>query len=115
VAVEAFETIFATIKDGVSTREVEEAAEIIHRRGYTIYDDLVHGASQYPPIIQTRTTSRREGGEMLYRENMVVVIQPNVITEDERMGLQFGETVRVTKTGCETLNVFPREWIVCEA
>jgi Xaa-Pro aminopeptidase len=115
VAVEAFETIFETIKDGVSTREVEEAAEIIHRRGYTIYDDLVHGASQYPPIIQTRSTSRREGGEMLYRENMVVVIQPNVITADERMGLQFGETVRVTKSGCETLNAFPRRWIVCEA
>ena len=46
VAIEAFETILATIKDGVSTREVEEAAEVIHRRGYTIYDDLVHGASR---------------------------------------------------------------------
>jgi len=114
VAVEAFDVICGTLKDGVSTREVEEAAEVIHRRGYTIYDDLVHGASQYPPIIQTRSTSRREGGEMLYRENMVVVVQPNVITADERMGLQFGETVLITRAGCETLNAFPREWIVCE-
>jgi Xaa-Pro aminopeptidase len=41
------------------------------------------------------------------------VIQPNVITPDEKMGLQFGETVVVRKNGCETLDTFPREWIVC--
>lgn len=114
VAVEAFETIVALLKDGTSTREVEEAAELIHRHGYTIYDDLLHGANQYPPIIQTRTTSRREGGELIFRGNMVVTVQPNVITPDERMGLQFGETVVVRKEGCEQLNFFPRQWIVCE-
>ncbi|MGH7770756.1 MAG: M24 family metallopeptidase [Candidatus Binatia bacterium] len=113
VAVEAFETLAALIKDGTSTREVEEAAEIIHRRGYSIYDDLIHGANQYPPIIQSRTTSRHEGGEVVFRENMVIVIQPNVITKDEKMGLQFGETLVVRKNGCETLNSFPRDWIVC--
>lgn len=112
VAVEAFEVLCETIKDGVSTREAEEAAEVIHRRGYTIYDDLIHGANQYPPIIQTRTTRRHESPEVLFRENMVIVIQPNVITADERMGLQFGETLLVTKTGCQTLNRFPRRWIV---
>jgi Xaa-Pro aminopeptidase len=115
VAVEAFDTLTAVIKDGTSTREVEEAAEIVHRRGYTIYDDLIHGANQYPPIIQTRTTARHESGEVIFRENMVIVIQPNVITRDEKMGLQFGETLVVRKNGCETLNAFPREWIVCGA
>jgi len=113
-AVEGFDAIVETIKDGASTAEVEEAAEVIHRRGYTIYDDLLHGASQYPPIIQTRTTRRHGGGDTIFRENMVVVVQPNVITPDERMGLQFGETFVVRKDGCERLNAFPREWIVCE-
>ena len=112
-AVEAFETLASVIKDGTSTREAEEAAEIIHRRGYTIYDDLIHGANQYPPIFQTRTTARHEGREIIFRENMVIVIQPNVITKDEKMGLQFGETLVVEKNGCESLNTFPREWIVC--
>ena len=115
VAVEAFEAIAGIIKEGTSTREIEETAEIIHRRGYTIYDDLVHGANQYPPIIQTRSTSRREGGEMILRENMVVVIQPNVISHDEKMGLQFGETVLVKRDGCESLNAFPRQWVVVPA
>jgi Xaa-Pro aminopeptidase len=113
VAVEAFETLALLIKDGTSTQEAEEASEVIHRRGYTIYDDLIHGANQYPPIFQTRTTARHEGGEIIFREKMVIVIQPNVITKDEKMGLQFGETLVVRKKGCESLNSFPREWIVC--
>lgn len=112
-AVEAFETLSSVIKDGTSIREAEEAAESIHRRGYTIYDDLIHGANQYPPIFQTRTTARHAEGDVIFRENMVIVIQPNVITKDEKMGLQFGETLVVKKTGCETLNRFRREWIVC--
>ena len=44
---------------------------------------------------------------------MAVTVQPNVITPDEKMGLQFGETVVVTKTGCERLNAYPREWVIC--
>ncbi len=113
-AVEVFEVLANSIKDGSSTREAEEAAEVVHRRGYSIYDDLIHGANQYPPIFQTRTTARHEGTEVIFRENMVIVIQPNVITKDEKMGLQFGETLLVKKNGCETLNSFRREWIVCE-
>lgn len=113
VAVEAFGTLSGLIKDGTSTREAEEAAEVIHRRGYSIYDDLIHGANQYPPIFQTRTTARHEGAEVIFRENMVIVIQPNVITKDEKMGLQFGETLVVRKNACESLNSFRREWIVC--
>lgn len=113
VAVEGYLAIERTLRDGATTAEIEEAAEIIHRRGYTIYDDLLHGVSQTPPIIQTRTTRRHESPDITFRENMAVTIQPNVITPDERMGLQFGETVVVTRTGCERLNAFPREWIVC--
>jgi Xaa-Pro aminopeptidase len=113
-AVACFMVLAETIKDGTSTREAEAAAEVVHQRGYTIYDDLIHGANQYPPIFQTKTTARHEMKEMLFRENMVIVIQPNVITQDEKMGLQFGETLVVTKNGCESLNAFPREWVVCK-
>jgi Xaa-Pro dipeptidase len=113
-AVEAFETLASVIKDGTTTTEAEEAAEIIHKRGYSIYDDLIHGVNQYPPIFQTKTTRRHDMKEMTFRENMVIVIQPNLITTDEKMGLQFGETLVVTKKGCESLNAYPREWVVCD-
>ncbi len=112
-AVEAFQVLAGVIKDGATTTEAEEAAEIIHRRGYSTYDDLVHGVNQYPPIFQTKTRKRHDSKEMVFRENMVIVIQPNLITEDEKMGLQFGETLVVTKKSCETLNAYPREWVTC--
>ena len=114
-AVESFEVLAEVIKDGATTTEAEEAAEIIHKRGYSTYDDLVHGVNQYPPIFQTKTRKRHDSKEMVFRENMVIVIQPNLITEDEKMGLQFGETLVVTKKGCETLNAYPREWVTCQA
>ena len=112
-AMEAFEVLSKVIKDGATTTEAEEAAEIIHKRGYSTYDDLVHGVNQYPPIFQTKTRQRHESRELVFRENMVIVIQPNLMTYDEKMGLQFGETLVVTKNGCESLNACPREWVVC--
>lgn len=113
-AMEAFEVLSRVIKDGATTTEAEEAAEIIHRRGYSTYDDLVHGVNQYPPIFQTKTRKRHDSKEMMFRENMVIVIQPNLITTDETMGLQFGETLVVKKTGCESLNAYPRQWVTCQ-
>ena len=113
VAVEGYLAIEETLKDGATTADIEQAAEVIHQRGYSIYDDLLHGVSQTPPIIQTRTTKRHENPDIVFRENMAITIQPNVITPDETMGLQFGETVIVTKTGCERLNAYPREWVIC--
>lgn len=113
-AVEAFEVLSKVIKDGATTTEAEEAAEIIHKRGYSTYDDLVHGVNQYPPIFQTKTRKRHASREMVFRENMVIVIQPNLITHDEKMGLQFGETLVVKKNGCESLNAYPREWVTCK-
>jgi Xaa-Pro dipeptidase len=112
-AMEGFEVLSKVIKDGATTTEAEEAAEIIHRRGYSTYDDLVHGVNQYPPIFQTKTRKRHESKEMVFRENMVIVIQPNLMTYDEKMGLQFGETLVVKKNGCESLNAYPREWVTC--
>ncbi len=113
VALEAFETLARIIKEGTTTTEAEEAAEIIHKRGYSILDDLVHGVNQYPPIFQTRSTKRHDSREITFRENMVIVIQPNIMTRDEKMGLQFGETLRVTQKGCESLNAYPRHWVIC--
>jgi len=112
-ALEGFEVLAKVIKDGATTTEAEEAAEVIHERGFSTYDDVVHGVNQYPPIFQTKTRKRHESREMMFRENMVIVIQPNLMTHDEKMGLQFGETLVVKKHGCESLNAYPRQWVTC--
>ncbi len=110
---EAFQRAAAVIRDGAGVEEVLEAAEIVHERGYTLYDDFLHGAGQLPPILRTHRTSRGTPPNFRFRENMCLVIQPNVVTEDARMGVQFGEMFRVTKTGLEPLHSYPRELIVC--
>ncbi len=44
---------------------------------------------------------------------MTIVIQPNVITEDERMGVQVGELVRVTRSGVEQMHRSPLRFLRC--
>ena len=39
----------------------------------------------------------------------------HLMTADEKMGLQFGETLVVKKNGCESLNAYPRQWVTCES
>ena len=115
VAVEAFNRIAGVIRSGATSDEVLDAAECIHAAGFTIYDDLVHGfgGGYLAPILRTRRTSARLPEPFTFRENMVVVIQPNVITEDERMGVQVGELVRVKHDGVESLHRYPMRFIQC--
>jgi Xaa-Pro aminopeptidase len=42
------------------------------------------------------------------KENMCMVVQPNVISRDKIAGVQVGEMVRVTKNGFESLHNVPR-------
>jgi Xaa-Pro aminopeptidase len=114
-AVLAYEAIESVLRDGATVEDVLDAAEIIHERGYTICDDLFHGANQYPPILRTRRTDHGYPKGFVFKENMVVTIQPQPTTEDRRMGLQFGETVRIVKNGVEKLHDFPRQPVVVKS
>jgi Xaa-Pro dipeptidase len=40
-------------------------------------------------------------------ENVTIVVQPNVITRDEKAGVQTGEMVRITETGFERMHAAP--------
>lgn len=113
VAVEAYNRIAGVLRDGATTEEVLDAAEYIHDSGFTICDDLLHGfgGGYLAPVLRTRRTSNRPPQPFTFRENMTVVIQPNVITPDERMGVQVGELVRITKNGVESLHTYPMHFI----
>ncbi len=113
VAMEAFDRIAGVIKAGAGTEEALRAADVVHERGFTVYDDVVHGASQLPPILRTSKTSRGAPSDFRFETNMCLVIQPNVITEDGLRGVQFGEMMRVTDDGLEKMHDCPRELIVC--
>jgi Xaa-Pro aminopeptidase len=114
VAEEAFERVAAVVKDGTTLDAVLDAAEVVHERGYTIYDDFLHGANQLPPIVRTRQTYRGAPPDFRFQEDMCLVIQPNVVTADGLRGVQFGEMLRVTRSGLERLHDYPRRLIVVE-
>lgn len=115
VAAEAFERIAGTLKVGASVDDVLDAADFIHAEGFTICDDLLHGygGGYLPPVLRTRPTSVHPHLPFTFEENMTVVIQPNVITTDERSGVQVGELVRVTRDGIERLHTYPMRFTRC--
>nr|HET6904234.1 Xaa-Pro peptidase family protein [Ktedonobacteraceae bacterium] len=115
VAVETFNRIANVIRPGATSEEVLDAADYIHQAGFTICDDLLHGfgGGYLRPVLRTRRTSAKPPETFVFRENMVIVIQPNVITEDERMGIQVGEMMRVKPDGIESLHRYPMRFIQC--
>ncbi len=113
--VAAFIAICDVLRDGATSEEVLAAAEIIDEAGFTIYDDLVHMANGgvYAPYLRTRQTSERSAPPFEFRENMLVVVQPNVVARDLRSGIQVGELVRITASGVERLHHVPLELFRC--
>jgi Xaa-Pro dipeptidase/ectoine hydrolase len=114
-AVETYERICAVLRDGATVADVLDAADVARERGYTTYDDLLHGTDQLPPVLQTRDAARGPQPEdFVFREDMVVVVQPNLVRDASgRMGLQVGETVRVTRRGTERLHRYPMRFVRC--
>jgi Xaa-Pro dipeptidase len=115
VAVEAFNRITNVIHPGATTEEALDAADYIHNAGYSIYDDLLHsyGGGYNPPILRTRQTSNRSQQPFTFSKNMTVVVQPNVISRDERMGVQVGELLCITSNGVQSLHRYPMRFVQC--
>jgi Xaa-Pro aminopeptidase len=109
VARTAFDAVLGVVRDGVHVREAVEAASVIEDAGFTTYDDLVHGfvGGYLPPILGSRSRTLEPPPDMAFRAGMTVVIQPNVVTPDERAGVQTGELVLVTREGAERLHRAP--------
>jgi Xaa-Pro aminopeptidase len=93
----AFDAIVARLRAGATAAELSQAAGDI-----TIRDDLVHGfvGGYLPPVLGARTPVP----DFTFEAGMTVVVQPNVVTPDERAGVQIGELLLVTDHGFERLH-----------
>ena len=116
VGVQAYERVCAAIRPGASEADVIRAASVIGESGYRIYDDLIHGygVDIHPPLIDRSccdywpwAEARPAPAGRTFAEDMAIVIQPNPITPDERMGLQLGALTVVTDAGAQTLHAIP--------
>lgn len=101
----AFDAICGLLRHGTRPEAVVAAASVIEDAGFTIYDDLVHGygGGYFPPILGSSSRTNEPLPDMIFESDMTVVVQPNVITVDERAGVQTGGLVRITADGIEVL------------
>jgi Xaa-Pro aminopeptidase len=102
----AFEAVTAVLKPGCTMQAIVDASGIIEDSGFTIFDDLLHGfgGGYFPPILGCKSRPAGALPDMVLEENMTVVVQPNVITRDQKAGVQVGELVRITREGCESMH-----------
>lgn len=121
VARTAYGLIAAALRAGAVERDAVRAGSVIGEHGYTIYDDLVHGygVDIHPPIIDRtcaafwpwRDDQQPPEGRR-FEQGMAIVIQPNPVTKDERMGLQLGALTVITDAGAESLHAVPFEPLI---
>jgi Xaa-Pro aminopeptidase len=102
----AFDAITRVIRDGARMREIIDAAAVIEDAGFSVYDDLLHGfgGGYLPPVLGSRSRPAGPLPEMTLQAGMTCVVQPNVITPDQRAGVQVGELLLVTQHGFQRLH-----------
>jgi Xaa-Pro dipeptidase len=113
VADAAFDAIFERLRPGVTAAEVVDASRVIEDAGFTIRDDLVHGfvGGYLPPVLGSSSRALEDVPDFTFESGMTVVVQPNVVTTDERAGVQTGELVLVGKAGVERLHEYERGFL----
>lgn len=121
IGVQAYNRICEAICPGATEGDVIKTASIIGESGYGIYDDLIHGygVDIHPPLIDQSCGEYWTGKKPIppgraFAEDMAMVVQPNPITPDERMGLQVGALTRVTKHGAVSLQKYPMKFVIAK-
>ncbi len=109
---EAFTRITKILRPGTKMQEIVDAAGVIEEAGFTICDDLVHGfgGGYLPPVLGSKSRPAGPLPDVTLRENMTLVVQPNVITREQTAGIQMGECFLITRDGCESLHKLPRDF-----
>lgn len=111
-ALECYQNVSRVLKPGATTKDVLDATSVIEENGFTVYDSLVHGEQAKNPELGSRTSPHPKE-DFTFRENMMMVIQPQPITKDYKAGLQLGAATIIRPNGAECLHKFPFKFSVC--
>jgi Xaa-Pro aminopeptidase len=109
----AFAAVTSVLRPGCTMQEILDASDVVEDAGFTINDDLVHGfgGGYFPPILGAKSRPAGPIPDMVLRENMMLVVQPNVVTRDQNAGVQVGELMRITADGCESMHSSERGFL----
>jgi Xaa-Pro aminopeptidase len=111
-ALECFERVRGVLRAGATSDQVVRAASVIERRGFAVYDSVVHGEGGRNPELGT-ASSAHTLEPWTFQQDQVMVVQPNPVTLDLRAGLQLGCAVRVGAGAAEPLHRYPLKFAVC--
>lgn len=112
VALECFERVSKALRPGATTEDIIKATSVIEENGFTVYDSLVHGeGAKNPELGSSSSVHPRE--PFVFKENMVIVIQPQPVTRDYKAGLQLGAATVVKPNGAQNLHFYPFKFPVC--
>jgi Xaa-Pro aminopeptidase len=106
----AFDAIVSVLRAGTTPQQIIDVSGVIEKAGFTTCDDILHGygGGYFPPVLGSRSRPAGQVPDLTLQAGMTVVVQPNVITRDQRAGVQVGELVHITEHGFERLHKAPR-------
>jgi Xaa-Pro dipeptidase len=106
----ALDAVLAVLRPGATAADVIAAARVIEDAGFTTRDDLLHGfvGGYLPPVVGSPSRQIAPVPDFAFEAGMTVVVQPNVVTPDERAGVQTGELVLISDAGPERLHAVER-------
>ena len=91
MGVEAYTRILGAVKPGATQEDVRKAGAIIQDECFTTFDTTFHGWGlliENPRVDIDATLIERPQNEVVFKEGMLMVIQPNPVTADGKRGLQ---------------------------
>ena len=106
----ALDAVLGVLRPGATAADVVAAARVIEDAGFTTRDDLLHGfvGGYLPPVVGSPSRQIAPVPDFTFAAGMTVVVQPNVVTPDERAGVQTGELVLIGEDGPERLHAVER-------
>lgn len=118
LAEEVYEGMLDALQAGNTVRDIYEALAPVENSEFKTYDVMLHGYGNgyIHPFVGTEASNYWPGADdpvtadWTFENGMVMVVQPNVVTADERQGLQFGTTAIVRENGAEVLHEYPAEF-----
>lgn len=119
VARETYDSMLDALRPGNEAADVHGAMEPVESSEFKCYDVSLHGYGNgyLHPFVGTRNSNYWPGMDdpvtatWVFEKDMVVVVQPNVVTPDETAGLQLGATVIITDQGAEVVEDYPVEFV----
>jgi Xaa-Pro aminopeptidase len=113
-ALEAYQGVAKLMKAGAQAETAVAGASVIRERGFEICDSLVHGfgVDLLPPHLGIEGSPYWPPSSIELEEDMVVVIQPNPVTPDQKAGVQLGNLCVIQKNGSRSLQRYPMEFVV---